>query len=301
VEASPTIYPVLIGVGRPFYWPESEDLGDGATADVDGIEQWLRREYGSVAAKLVGPKATKAATLQALRNVAAGRPKEGDVVLLYFAGHGIRKSASDIALAVFDTAWFTEANKKNAVVAKTVLGLDDIRNALEDLDPGVRIEAIIDTCFAGRAAYGWAKLFRAPSAAIGLARKAGLAYLLRRLLGRRVTHAVTSGTRRVTTRKKWTLRGAIEDALALRSYVLWLSSAADAQSFQTLDDSKKPRGAFTLALLEALGRPAANAEARAITIDDVAKTLSRSKTPQSPSLAPSDRRLPRRPIFTFDR
>jgi hypothetical protein len=267
-----TIRAVLVGVGKPLYWPVNEDLGSGAQQDVEDLGQLLRRKFGAEVVSLVGPRATKEAVMRAVTETLAEGCREGDIAVFYFGGHGIRKSVDDVAFAVYDTVWLTRGNRNNESYRKTVLTIDELRSAFQGLTSGVRIEAIFDTCFAGRATHGWAKLVR------------GVPGPLRRF--------------RATT-NPYALPNVVVQALKEREFVLWLSSAGNAQSFQKSDSVGRMRGAFTLDFLSAMRytKPEVPREAR---MELIKAKLARGNHPQKPELRASPDWLRQRPVFTFD-
>jgi hypothetical protein len=273
MSEAPKVRAVLVGVGKPFYWPSSEDLGNGAVADVEELADLLERKFGAEVECLPGSRATKKAVVDAVKTLAKSC-REDDIAVLYFGGHGIRKSHRDVAFAVFDTAWLTKSNKDVPAFHDTVLTTAELTTALAELPAAARIEAIFDTCFAGRATYGLAKVARAVPARAG---------------------------RIMIERNRWAIPTIVKEALENeeRRYVLWLSSAGNAQSFQRADASGRMRGAFTLDLLSAL-RYSIRKTSRGVSMKQIEGKLARAQHPQKPHLTVSKEHLRQDPIFRFD-
>jgi hypothetical protein len=289
---------VLVGVDLPHDWPPEHDLGAAAKSDVLALQRLLRSQYhADEVIPLVDRDARKEVVLNHIHERLTKPSAPGDVVVFYFGGHGIKRGATDVCFAAFDTAWFTKSNRKNPLMTGTVITIDDLKFAFRDLKPGVHIEAIFDTCFSGRLAFGWARLARTPSALASLARQPGLVGGLLRLLGVRPKDAVAAAFRGVGVKNPYTLRSQIEQVLEGRHYTLWLSSSPEADSHQQPDEEGRLRGAFTLALESALQRGSAEHTKRATTFREVRRTLVGAK--QSPRLIASEKVLPQCPIFKF--
>jgi uncharacterized caspase-like protein len=249
-------------------------LRGAAQHGVEALTVRLQTEFrAEPVVPLCGADATKAAITGAIRDTLVQDSNPGDVVIFYFIGHGMRKGRTAAFLTAYDTAWFTEQNKANPILLRTRFSIEDLTGAFEQLKPGVRIEAIFDTCFAGAAGLRWQRL---------------------RLATQGKSDALITFLRRAGVRNPGTLHHKIEKALRGREYVLWLSSSSDQQS-HAIDVGGRLVGAFTVALDSALTSYPEDQRQR--TLRTVRSKVAASR--QTPNLAPSKERLRRRTIFEF--
>jgi hypothetical protein len=141
------------GAIPPRDWPNL----NGAVNDVRTLQEMLQLVYGFQPADIVtllDQRATRAAILQAIEQQLVKPAAKGDVLFLYFAGHGsqVRNSLSDEP----------DQLDESLVPADSRAGARDIRDkelrALFNriLDRGARLTVILDNCHSGSGARGLA-------------------------------------------------------------------------------------------------------------------------------------------------
>lgn len=234
------------------------DLG-GAVSDAEAMKDLLLRQYGFPAdgvLLLTDRAATHQAILDGLEQHLLAPARRGDEVVFFYAGHGsqVPNSASE------------EADKldESLVPADSNRGAPDVRDKElarlfnRILDTGSRLTVIFDSCHSGSAARGL------PPGA--------------------VSRFLPASTRGVVDAAP--VGGKPEDRGALI-----LSASQDFElAYETYDEAGQRRGAFSHALLAALGRglPGENTEATFLRARALLQTR---ETHQQPVLAgPRERR-----------
>jgi uncharacterized caspase-like protein len=155
---------LLVGVGDYRGDYPGLDL-EGPPHDVAALRQALIESWGFAAnhvQTLVDAQATRAHILDAIDELRR-RSRAGDLVVLYFSGHGtsIHDPKLGKRLALPDDSgaflpWDVVADgKPDAIVASLIVGRTDLRPRLQQLDDGGRRTLVVfDTCYSGNAVRG---------------------------------------------------------------------------------------------------------------------------------------------------
>ncbi len=147
---------LLVGVGA---YPEARHRLDGPVHDVATMQNLLTTRLDAKAADirtLVDAKATKAAIMKELAALLP-RSAPGDLVFIYFSGHGTsardRNVAADLpygtgAFIPFDGT----TNPEKSLRKRLIVGRDDLQPvALRPLDAGGRkVIVMVDACYSGK-------------------------------------------------------------------------------------------------------------------------------------------------------
>lgn len=165
-------YALLVGVGRYPNLPASRQL-KGPPQDVVSLRQALERDWGFKPENiqtLVDQEASKRAILDQMRGL-AGRPRPGDLVFLYFSGHGTsgrdensgglaaRIDPTSGALMPYDFA----TGAPEQMLDKLLIGKRDIRPILETLDKDRVVFAVFDACYSGSTVRRMTRPLQTPS------------------------------------------------------------------------------------------------------------------------------------------
>jgi len=156
VDGRAAKHALLIGVGDYPYLPPSKSL-EGPPHDVETLAGLLRTGQGFPAdhiVSLVDEQATRKAILSAMERL-TDRVETGDLVLIYFSGHGTSSheykpwgfDAYTGALLPYD---FKMSENVEEMIGGLIVGRRDIRPILERLDrKSPRVLAIFDACYSG--------------------------------------------------------------------------------------------------------------------------------------------------------
>lgn len=151
---------LLVGIDR--YGSGAQPL-EGAANDVAALREVLIAQWGFAPADvvtLVDVQATRAAILGELDRLMP-RSRAGDLVLLYFSGHGT--SARDRRLGLplpygsgaLVPADFSRDGTPQQQLGRLIVGRTDLRPRLEALDRGGRrVLALFDACYSGNSVRG---------------------------------------------------------------------------------------------------------------------------------------------------
>lgn len=147
---------LLVGVGEYPHLHSSKQL-EGPAHDVAALADLLKTNHGFPAGNivsLVDGQATKSNVLSALENLVK-QTNHGDLVLIYFSGHGTSTSeygawefdASTGALLPYNFKMDKDVKK---MMDSLIIGRRDLRPILEKLDQkGPQVLAVFDACYSG--------------------------------------------------------------------------------------------------------------------------------------------------------
>ncbi len=194
---------------------------EGAVNDVEGMHATLTGAYGFPTGNvlsLIDQKATRGTILRSIDEHLIEPSGEGDIVVFYYSGHG----------SFVDDPTFRERDGRNETIvpADSKAGAPDIqdkelRQAFNRiLDKGASLVVILDSCHSGSAARGL------PDGAL--------------------TRALEPSARRAV------FKGNAGPPIESRGALVLSASQADEPAQEADDETGRPYGAFTLALLRAL-------------------------------------------------
>lgn len=150
---------LLVGINRY----QSVNALEGAVNDVNDLRAVLVERWGFAAddiVTLVDVQATRAAILHELDRLET-RSRPGDLVLIYYSGHGTSGQDRDFGLPLPYASGalvpvdFTADDSRERMVSRLLVGRTDLRPRIEALDRGGRrVLAFIDACYSGNTLRG---------------------------------------------------------------------------------------------------------------------------------------------------
>ena len=186
--------------------------------------------------------ATRAGILAAMSKYLVEQPQKGDIVVLYFAGHGSLRVNTKSNKQTFDLGGKPTPLDNTIVPADAYLGAEDIRDREmarifhKALDKGIRLTAIFDSCHSGGTARG---------AEVGP-----------RTVARMLAYDPRDIAEAPDVNSDGTPVLAPEDRKDNAALVL--SATQVDQKAKELPDASPPHGVFTIALIDALQALPAN-------------------------------------------
>lgn len=228
---------VLVGISD--YQDNSVHDLEGPIYDVDVLRKVLLEKWGFTnenVATLVDAQATKKSILEAMKELVRVS-KEGDTVLIYFSGHGLRAAQLDAnvqtgVLFPYDFKRTTDI-KKNAQ-SLIIAQRDYVEQVLKPLDAKqVTTWLVVDACFSGNA-------FRSGQDP-------------REPMQRSTSVEVDLSSVKPTEGAAFGYKNVVFLAASSYSETAMDIAKADFAAYETFD--KKPHGAFTDAWLRVLDRP----------------------------------------------
>ncbi len=156
ISAQAAKHALLIGVGDYPYLPPGKSL-EGPPHDVAALSELLRTIHGFPAdhiVSLVDEQATRTAVLAELERL-VDRVESGDLVMIYFSGHGT--SCNEYGAWTFDSRTgallpydFKMSEDVEKMMDHLIIGRRDIRPVLKRLDnKSPRVLAVFDACYSG--------------------------------------------------------------------------------------------------------------------------------------------------------
>jgi hypothetical protein len=274
----------------------------GPPNDVEALRLALIRKWqvpeGNVEV-LVNAAASRSAILQAIDRM-INRAVSGDVVVLYYSGHGT--SASD-ATSGFGmsaaTGAIVPADLKYApgmdphsVLKQLIVGSTDLQPRLKQFDAkGVQVLVLFDACYSGDSAKSISRL--TPRSADLLASVAAPGSIASFDNALKSPDLAANG---------WPYRNVVYISAATRYEVAWDISDAMARSQRPTIDGKA-HGAFTNALLRGLDGAADTNHDGKITYSELHAFLVSEllRDGQTPQLHPSDKAVVEQPVLAMSR
>jgi len=246
-SASAANHALLIGVGQ---YPNLPNANlDGPDYDIQALKKLLIRDYvfspGNIVS-ITNSQATKSGIMNAMNDLFT-RTSAGDLIFLYFSGHGTsgydpghKKFGLDPhtgALVPYD---YGSKRSMKGMLDTLVIGKRDIRPVLEKLEKDRQILAVFDACYSGQTVRSLGGINT-----LGKARFVPLKLESDDLLDDEMPKQYGTYT---TKRSSYPYKNTIYLSAASRREMAWdINRSALRQGAETIDG--KPHGALTNALL----------------------------------------------------